>query len=103
MKTKLILAFAVLYCGSNAYAHSPLCDCFLNGDDTITCEGGFSDGSSAEGIAIRIVSEEGRVLLAGKMNGESQYAFDVPEEDFHVVFDAGENHAVTIYGGDIEE
>ena len=32
-----------------ALAHSAVCSCFDNGDDTITCEGGFSDGSSAAG------------------------------------------------------
>ena len=30
-----------------ALAHTPLCSCYDNGDGSVECEGGFSDGSSA--------------------------------------------------------
>ena len=93
---------SILFSAVSVLAHSPLCDCFLNDDESITCEGGFSDGSSAEGIDIRVVDDSGRVLLAGKMDAKSQYTFTAPQEEYHVVFDAGENHSVTIYQEDIE-
>lgn len=86
-----------------AMAHSPICDCYDNGDETVTCEGGFSDGSSATGVAIRIVNTQGKVLLAGKMDDKSNYSYKKPEQEYHVIFDAGDNHTVTIYSEDIEE
>jgi len=86
-----------------ASAHSPICTCYDNGDDTITCEGGFSDGGSAAGVSIRIVNEQNRVLIDGQMEADSTFSFARPDADFHVVFDAGDSHIVTIYADDIEE
>ncbi len=85
-----------------AIAHSPICACFDNGDGTVTCEGGFSDGASAEGVAMRIVDESDRVLQVGEMDARSTYTFDTPDGEFHVIFDAGMSHIVTIFSGDIE-
>ena len=39
----LTLAAMLAFAGQ-AFAHSPLMSCFDNGDNTVTCEGGFSDG-----------------------------------------------------------
>ena len=96
------LAVALLALTGPAFAHSPICNCYDNGDGSVTCEGGFSDGASAEGVAVRIVDESDRVLLAGKMAADSTYTFDRPDDEFHVIFDAGMSHIVTIFSGDIE-
>ena len=93
----------LLAAGSTANAHSPVCNCYDNGDGTITCEGGFSDGSSAEGVPIRVVDARDRVLVNGQMDAAGTFSFEKPDGDFHVVFDAGQGHTVTIYGADIEE
>jgi hypothetical protein len=85
-----------------AVAHNAICDCFLNDDGTITCEGGFSDGGSATGIPVRIVDRDGKVLAEGTMNEKSEYTFAPPAVDFSVEFDAGEGHVVRIDGRDIE-
>lgn len=86
-----------------ALAHNAICDCFLNDDGTITCEGGFSDGARATGIPIRVVDRDGKVLLEGVMNEKSEFTFEVPTVAFNVEFDAGEGHMVKIDGRDIEE
>ena len=99
---KLFLSFLFLVGTSvPALAHSPVCDCYDNGDKTVTCEGGFSDGSSAVGVNVRIEDMQGKVLASGKMDNDSTYTFNKPDQEFHVVFDAGNNHVVTIYSGDI--
>ena len=85
-----------------ALAHSPICFCFDNEDDTIICEGGFSDGASAEGVAIRIVDDRERVLIEGEMDENSEFLFRRPNETFQVVFDAGDEHIVTIFEDEIE-
>jgi hypothetical protein len=86
-----------------AYGHNAICDCFDNGDDTIPCEGGFSDGGSAVGVALRVLDPAGKVLIDGKMSDHSDYTFAKPKGDFRVEFDAGQGHVVTIDGRDIEE
>jgi hypothetical protein len=77
-------------------------NCYDNGDETVTCEGGFSDGGSAEGVPIRILDLRERVLIDAKMDAQGTFSFEKPQEEFHVVFDAGEGHEVTIYPEDIE-
>ena len=85
-----------------ALAHTPLCSCYDNGDGTVTCEGGFSDGSSAAGVQIR-VEAGGKVAIQGKMDENSEFSFDKPAGDYKVVFDAGEGHRIEIEGKDILE
>lgn len=86
-----------------ALSHNAICDCFLNDDGTITCEGGFSDGASAAGIPLRVLDSDGKVLLEGVMTEKSEFTFAKPSVDFRVEFDAGEGHVVKIDGRDIEE
>ena len=86
-----------------AYAHNAICDCYDNGDDTITCEGGFSDGGTAVGVPLRVLDAAGKVLIDGVMGDHSDFKFAKPKVDFRVEFDAGLGHVVTIDGRDIEE
>ena len=86
-----------------AWAHTPICDCYDNGDDTITCEGGFSDGGTAAGIPMRIVDGSGKILLEGAMTDSSDFTFDKPDGNFRVEFEGGDGHIIQIDGRDIEE
>ena len=104
--TKLISVGLVGFflCFSSAvYAHTPLCSCYDNGDNTITCEGGFSDGSSASGVEIRVEDKSGKQLLQGKMDEDSEFNFDKPSVPYKVIFDAGEGHIVENEGDEIVE
>lgn len=107
MKRKNLITIGVLMISlilaGHVFAHTPLCSCYDNGDGTITCEGGFSDGSSAAGVRMRVEKKAGGVLLKGKMDENSEYTFDKPDSDYKVVFDAGEGHVVEIDGDKIFE
>ncbi|MTI17475.1 hypothetical protein E1162_09515 [Rhodobacteraceae bacterium RKSG542] len=96
-----VLGFAVA--STSAFAHTPLCSCYDNGDGTVLCEGGFSDGSSASGVGVLVMDANGNTLLEGKMSEDSEFEFDKPDGDYKVVFDAGPGHAVEINGSDIVE
>jgi hypothetical protein len=96
--TLLVLLLALT---SQAYAHTPLFDCFDNGDDTLTCEGGFSDGASAQGIVIRLLDVQGKVLQQGELDARGSVTFNRPAGEFSVVFSAGGDHTITILGDDI--
>jgi type 1 fimbria pilin len=97
------LTLAMVFCAGSAMAHTPLCSCYDNGDGTITCEGGFSDGSSASGVRIRIENKGGGVLLEGKLDEDSEFSFDKPVKAYNIVFDGGEGHVIQIDGNEIVE
>jgi hypothetical protein len=69
----------------------------------VSCEGGFSDGSSASGVKMYVKDGSGKVLQEGAMNADSEFNFKKPEGSYTVLFDAGEGHAVEINGADIVE
>ena len=98
MTLAALLAFA-----GQAFAHSPLMSCFDNGDGTVTCEGGFSDGSSASGVKVSVKNGEGKMLVDGRMSEDSEFSFDKPAAGYMVLFDAGEGHSVEVNGADIVE
>jgi hypothetical protein len=104
-KTFLVAGLSAfsLFLASLALAHTPLCSCYDNGDGTITCEGGFSDGSSAEGVTIRVVDASGKVLVEGKMNKNSEFTCKKYDRPYKVQFDAGPGHLVEVKGDDIVE
>jgi hypothetical protein len=105
MKKRMIvltLAAMAAFAGQ-AFAHSPLMSCFDNGDNTVTCEGGFSDGSSAAGVKMHVRDGDGKTILETNMNKDSECTFDKPASAYVVIFDAGEGHAVELNGADIVE
>ncbi len=95
-----VVSFALLLTGQ-AMAHTPLCSCWSNGDGTITCEGGFSDGSSAAGVGMYVKDKDGKKVIEGEMDEYSEFTFEKPKGDYTVVFDAGEGHKVKVKGKDI--
>lgn len=101
-KTIVILTILLLASTSAAFAHTALMSCFDEGDGTITCEGGFSDGSSASGVGFK-VEQNGKTILETKMNEYSEVNFVKPNGDYQAVFDAGEGHQVYVDGKDIVE
>lgn len=100
--TGLLLA-AFLALGGNAMAHTPLFSCYDNGDGTVSCEGGFSDGSSAAGVHVHLLDGSGNVVQEAKLDEFSEVTFDKPSGDYSVQFDAGEGHKIDVAGSDIVE
>jgi hypothetical protein len=84
-----------------AYAHAPVFVCESD-NDMIRCEAGFSDGSSAEGRAVTVLDAEHRVIMEGTVDSDGLYVFTPPDGDFHVFFDGGQYHEITLYSTDIE-
>ena len=103
MNLRLLAVLPLIIGGGLAYAHNAICECFDNGDDTITCEGGFSDGGKAVGVPVRVLDSAGKVLVEGAMSDNSDYTFAKPKVDYRVQFDGGQGHIVTIDGRDIEQ
>lgn len=103
MRKLVLMAMVVALSASGAFAHTPLMSCFDNGDGTVTCEGGFSDGSSASGVKMHVISASGKTIMSGKMSEDSEFTYNKPEGKYKVVFDAGEGHKVEVKGSEIAE
>ena len=98
-----IAALAAFAYATPASAHTPLFACYDNGDGSALCEGGFSDGSSASGVPVKVKDSSGKVVFSGKMNEVSEFEFKKPDGDYSVLFDAGEGHRIEISSQDIVE
>ena len=96
------IVFSSLILSGSLYAHTAVMTCFDNGDETITCEGGFSNGASGSGVAMYIKQNQQKVI-EGIMNEDSEFTFKKPNSTYEVYFDAGEGHVVAIKGEDIIE
>ena len=95
--------FVILFSATLAMAHTPFMACFDNGDGTITCNGEFSDGSSAAGVIMRVIDGQEKVLLEEIMDEDSEYTFKKPRGIFTVIFDAGPGHVVKEKSDNISE
>lgn len=100
----LAAAGALMMLGlGTAQAHTPLFACYDNGDGTVLCEGGFSDGSSAGGVPVKVRDASGAVVVDGEMNANSEFEFTKPDGAYSVLFDGGEGHQIEVPGADIVE
>lgn len=99
----IALLAGVIALAQPAAAHTPLFACFDNGDGTIFCEGGFSDGSTAAGVPIIVKDGSGVVTMRTELDRNSEIEFEKPEGDYAVVFDGGEGHEIEIPGSQIFE
>lgn len=84
-----------------AHAHSAIFDCFDNGDGTISCQGGYSDGSSAAGVSVKVKDDKGSVLQDLKLDKNSEISFKKPAGAYKVMFDGGEGHSIEVDGKNI--
>ncbi|MDH3421065.1 MAG: hypothetical protein OEM78_16465 [Gammaproteobacteria bacterium] len=99
----VVIALLLAGLAARVQAHNAICDCYDNGDNTITCEGGFSDGGTAVGVPMRVLDEAGKVLIEGAMSDRSDFTFTKPDVGFRVEFEGGDGHVIQIDGRDIEE
>lgn len=96
------ILLGVLTASSFMFAHTAIMNCFDNADGTITCEGGFSDGSSASGVNFRL-EQNGNTIFENRFSEDSEITFDKPDSDYEAVFDAGEGHEIYIKSSNIIE
>ncbi len=97
----LLLCAVFLAFSAQAHAHSALLNCFDNADGTFTCQGGYSDGSSATGIRIVVKDDSGRILQEAQLNTDSEVVLPRPQQNFTILFDGGSGHSVEIPGESI--
>ena len=89
---------AVLAVPGLANAHSAVFDCYDNGDGTVSCQGGYSDGSSASGVTIKVLDGTDGLIESLKLDSNSEITFKKPAGDYKVIFDGGEGHSIEVDG-----
>ncbi|KQV22567.1 hypothetical protein ASC74_15320 [Pseudomonas sp. Root329] len=99
---RILIAGALLFCQA-AFAHGPVFDCYIEHDDWVKCEAGFTDGSSAAGRKIHVRDMSNKVLLEGDVGKDSTYSFQAPAGNYSVIFLGGEGHETTIQSSDISK
>lgn len=86
----IMLCFVV-----TVFAHTPLLTVEDNGDGTIFVQGGFSNGSSAGGVKVYLLSAAtGNKLWESTFPDIGELDITIPNEPYIVVFDAGPGHIV---------
>lgn len=99
----IMMIFAFFAFPGLAAAHTPLFACYDNGDGTIYCEGGFSDGSTAAGVPVVVKDGSENEIEQLKLTQNSDVEFEKPDGDYSVWFDGGEGHRIEIPGSRIFE
>ncbi|AXP03257.1 hypothetical protein GN234_03820 [Pseudomonas bijieensis] len=98
--TRITMAGALVFC-QVTFAHGPVFDCYIEGDNQVKCEAGFTDGSSAAGRKIHVQDPSNKVLLEGEVGKDNAYTFQPPAGNYSVVFLGGAGHELTIQSSDI--
>ncbi|MGC4027632.1 MAG: hypothetical protein QM696_01985 [Steroidobacteraceae bacterium] len=83
-----------------AQAHTPVCVCTLQ-DGQIVCKGGFHDGSRAQGVRIDVIAYDETLLVTGKLDAQSRFAFARPDRPFYVLMDVGPGEIAEVDWTDI--
>ncbi|WGK87813.1 hypothetical protein [Pseudomonas migulae] len=97
---RILIVGALVFCQA-AFAHGPVFDCYIESDDLVKCEAGYTDGSSAAGRKIHVQDASNKVLLDGIVGQDNTCTFQPPAGQYSVVFMGGDNHQATIQSSDI--
>lgn len=100
MKLKTIIFALCTLQAPLSLAHTALMSCYSEGNGYISCDGGFSNGASAQGVQVRI-EQNGVVIMQTQLDEYGEITFKKPQNEFTVVFDGGEGHRVYIADEDI--
>lgn len=93
---RLAAGLGLCMASAAAWAHFPVGHCKALDETTVQCKGGFSDGSSAPGLKLDVISYDEKILVSEKLDKNSTATFKRPPGKFYILFDAGAGHVVEI-------
>jgi len=85
---RLLLLLGALLSANAAQADTPVCRCQLEAQH-ISCEGAYDDGSSVDGVTMRVLAYSGETLADGVLDARSRFSTPLPEQPFYILMDAG--------------
>jgi len=86
---------------SSAQVLQPVFECVDSGALRVTCRGAFLDGSSAAGITVRVFDKANQLVYVGTVDRQGRFTFRKPDEEFHIVFDAGRGKVMTVLAAEV--
>ena len=84
-----------------AIAHEPIAHCVLLDARTVRCKAGYGHGEGAPDATMDVLAQDGRTLVAGKLDRDSTLTFTRPTERFYVIFDVGPGHQAVVEDDEI--
>ncbi|MBJ7551217.1 hypothetical protein [Marinomonas ostreistagni] len=90
-----LLAVLMAVFSQTSFAHFPFLEC-TNEASNIVCIGGFSDGSSAQGITVDLISYDEEIIASKTFNDRSSVEFQQLGREFYILLDAGPGHTVEV-------
>ncbi len=100
--TALVAIMTVLLIAGTAFAHTVFFQCWNNSDGTLSCEGGYTDGSSAAGATVSVKDANGSLIFSGQLDNSGTLKFSRPSGNFTVTLEGGPGHTVTVNSNDIK-
>lgn len=98
---KALLPLLLLGLAPQAMAHAPFLECKAMDAERIRCLGGFSDGSQAQGVKLRVLGHDGQTLLEERLGADSSLTFQRPAVPYFVLFDVGPGYRAEVDSRDI--
>ncbi|KAF1066518.1 MAG: hypothetical protein GAK45_01897 [Pseudomonas citronellolis] len=98
---KRLVLLAGLLASPLALAHAPFLECRALGAQQVRCLGGFTDGSAAAGVMIKVYAADGGLLFSAPLGADSSLVFERPQAHFHVLFDVGPGYRAEVDSRDI--
>lgn len=100
MKKNFIKLILLVLISNFLFAHTAMMRCMDNNDETILCEAGFSDGSSAQGVSLLVI-KKGKVIFETKFDDSSEITFKKPKGKYTVLLDGGTGHSIRLESSSI--
>lgn len=99
--TIAVIGAVSLFIGA-AWAHPPFCICKMANATTVSCEGGFADGTGVPGVRLDVIRYDESVVLQTKFGPDSTVSFKRPDGEFYMLFDAGPGQSFDVDYKDIQ-
>lgn len=102
---KLIAGFTLLgavLTSAAAWAHVPVSRCALQADNWVECQTRYDDDSIAADILMGLYSHENILLSSGRSDAQGVFRFELPDQPFYVLMDAGPGHVFEVDWRDID-
>ncbi|WP_028868584.1 hypothetical protein [Psychromonas arctica] len=92
---KSLTGIGLLSISQLAFAHYPLMNCSIVGDN-IECEAGYSDGSKAVDYQVNMYDYDDNLIAKVKTDKRSIATFSDTPDEYYLVFDSGHEYPVEV-------
>ncbi len=85
-----------------AWAHVPVSRCAVQDDNWVECQTRYDDDSLAVDILMGLYSYDNSLLSSGRSDVKGVFRFELPDQPFYLLMDAGPGHVFEVDWKDID-